>query len=328
MKCSELKQLSFEEKQELAKILVSLYLSDGRVAVAQHLKIPYGSVTRAFYNLGVFSKDLRVYKWKLYREQPVYYNPFLVDSYEKWYLIGFILGDGSIGQRHLGRYSLVLSSSIREYAIRLLSLFHLDETRLPKPVRGNYSICFYDNSLVQPLLDLGFVEDKSHVGMRCPIPPEEFVLAFLAGLFDSDGSCGYSKRNPLHLTWYGHPSYLETVYGMVQHYMPSAVYKFHNNGNGSNLYAVYVTSTVETIPFVHKMYENVSEFCNPVKYNWCINHEHHGRMSLQASDSLNKELFARLPFCSRTELVEWCFMKGISESSARKRIQRAGLSIY
>lgn len=116
------------------------------------------------------------------------------------YIIGFILGDGSIGINDSGNY--FCSVSIHEQDIEVLE-FIINEIS-PRPV-GRHTQTqksglvtpyvrakFTSNRLCQPLVDLGIIPKKTGKEIF-PNIDAKYIPDFLRGLFDADGSLAMKR---------------------------------------------------------------------------------------------------------------------------------------
>lgn len=216
MNLMDIRSLSNDERKEMYDRVTSVYLKDGRVGVASVLGCEYNSAGHLMRELGLNARELRNRKYAQDAMKPKCPNPFLKDSHEKFYTLGFILGDGSVRQRREGgsSYSLVLSSSDKEYLENFTRVFEGSETKYWG--RGNYVIVITDYPICRWLLSYGFTQAKSFVGMHLPEVPDEYMYSFLLGLMDSDGSVLLRNKTSLVFEWVGHPSYMSELFTRVK----------------------------------------------------------------------------------------------------------------
>lgn len=216
MNITDVRSLSSDERRELSDRVKTRYLEEGRAGVVSVLGCEYNSAGHLMRELGLNARELRNKKYEQDAKKPKYPNPFLKDSHEKYYTLGFILGDGSVRQRREGRtsYSLVLSSSDKEYLENFIKVFKGSEIKYWG--RGNYAIVITDYPICRWLLSYGFTQAKSFVGMHLPEVPDEYIYSFLLGLLDSDGSVLLRNKTSLVFEWVGHPSYMSELFTKVK----------------------------------------------------------------------------------------------------------------
>ena len=216
MNLTDIRSLSSDERKELSSKVVSVYLKEGRAGVASVLGCEYNSAGHLMRELRLNARELRNKRCEQDAMKPKYPNPFLKGSHEKFYTLGFILGDGSVRQRREGgtSYSLVLSSSDREYLENFTRVFEGSEIKYWG--RGNYVIVVNDYPICRWLLSYGFTQAKSFVGMHLPEVPDEYLFSFLLGLLDSDGSVLLRNKTSLVFEWVGHPSYMSELFTRVK----------------------------------------------------------------------------------------------------------------
>lgn len=201
-------------------IICQLRLEGGRKAVADFLNVPLGSVGHILDYFGLVehigSGRLSAYSVERRIESRRCTNPFLADSFTKWYLLGYITGDGCITYKHgvLGRPHLNISSSDREHLELLASKFG-DSVKLSMPIKGCYGFNIYDLDIVEYIIAWGIVPRKSAVGCVIDVP-KDWLMPYMLGLLDSDGSIRkYGTASSLSLSWVGHPSYIEKLHSNI-----------------------------------------------------------------------------------------------------------------
>lgn len=216
MNLVELRNLSEEDKSNLKGQIVEVYLNEGRVGVASLMNCNYNSVGHFMKELGLNQRELRNVRYRQEAMKPKLPNPFLKDTYEKYYTLGFILGDGSVRQRRESgcSYNLTLSSSDEEYLENFTKVFV--GAKVQYWGRGNYAISISDYPICRWLLSYGFSQAKSFVGMHLPEIPDEYFGVFLLGLLDSDGSVLLRNKTSLVFEWVGHPSYMSELFTRIK----------------------------------------------------------------------------------------------------------------
>lgn len=216
MNLTDLRQLSVSEREELKGRVESTYLKEGREGVATLLGCLYNSAGHLMKELGISQRELRNQRRVQEAMKPKYPNPFLVDSFEKYYTLGFILGDGSVRRYKeiSASYGLVLSSSDREYLENFTKVFQGSIVKYWG--RGNYAISVTDYPICRWLIAYGYTQAKSYVGMHLPEIPDEYLYVFMLGLLDSDGCVRFNNKTSLTFEWVGHPSYMSELFTRVK----------------------------------------------------------------------------------------------------------------
>lgn len=190
-----------------------LYVSKGRKEVAEFLGMSYNSVGHALKELGLYNDKIKERIRIRNIDKCKSKNPFLVEDEACSYLLGFILGDGSLHPRKEGNYSVNLYNNDRELMEKLIKLFY-DERELS--VRhydtspDGYSFDTADKGVYLKLIEYGLVPNKSRLGCKLPRVREEMMHHFIRGLFDADGSITSNHRG-LKFYIYGHKSYMNEL---------------------------------------------------------------------------------------------------------------------
>lgn len=257
------------------ELLWQFYLDNGRDGIAAFFGIGLNTALTYLRCLGFYERsDERL---QYLRDKSSGYNPFLEDSHLKYYLLGFILGDGCLecktsyvlngkrGSRSVRVSSaddvfhcslaLVLSSSDEAYLRKFESVF--SNTYFSGPVKSNFCLSVKDRGICEWVLRWGIVPGKSHVGVSLPAIPDEFKHSFLLGLLDSDGWVSYGNNGRgLILGWCGHGSYMPSILGSLKDLAPHAQLKVRSDG----LNLIYVRYQAEVVRLARAMYAN-APFC-------------------------------------------------------------------
>lgn len=109
-----------------------------------------------------------------------------IDSDEKAYILGYIIGDGSVYYTDRTYYLSIASKDIDvlEY---IKSCLESDATITPREGTNVSYIRFCSKELVSDLISLGLHRNKAKT-IRFPKIHKKYHSAFICGLFDSDGS--------------------------------------------------------------------------------------------------------------------------------------------
>lgn len=246
--------------EEIKDELWQLYLTGGRQAVAARLGIRYNSTGHVLKRLGFYKKlELRN---EAVRKRVKNRNPFIYENSIKYYLLGFILGDGSLVTRNNGtNLSLRIEVKDRQIMEDISKQFELP---IKETTCGCWRMDSYDYSTVKTLLDIGMHPNKSKEGNPPIKVPEEFKEAFICGLLDSDGSILYKNHGrQLSLALYGHESYMPWVQTLI----PSSLIRKRKDG----LVEVSLNRQSDVIPYLKMMYEKSPLHLNR-KYERFIKH--------------------------------------------------------
>ena len=254
--------MSDSERCALRDSVVETYMNGGRSEVASLLGVRYNSAGHFMQSLGISQKELRLAKIDKDVKIPKFKNPFEIESHTKYYLLGVVLGDGSVRKRHESSNSmnLCISSSDYDYLKRISVEF--GSPKIDYAGRGNFCMSLTDYPICKSLLDLGIVPAKSKVGMSLPKVDKKYFFSFLLGLLDSDGCVLLKNKSSLYFQWYGHPSYMEELYGILSDLEFSPKMSVRD----SKLAILSVFTYSKSCRLADLMYENV-EFCLGRKLN-------------------------------------------------------------
>lgn len=190
--------------------VTEVYVNRGRRAVAEYLNMSYNSVGHALQQLGLYNDDVKQEIIKRNREKEKSKNPFLVEDEMCAYLLGFILGDGSLRVKGES-VNLDIYSNDRFLMEKLIKAFYDDKElsiRRYKTTQDGYYFDVYDRGVYKKLLEYGLKPRKSKDGCKLPKVSEGNKHHFIRGLFDADGSVTNNHKKGLRVYIYGHPSYM------------------------------------------------------------------------------------------------------------------------
>jgi len=122
-----------------------------------------------------------------------YFN--IIDNSEKAYILGFIYADGCVYGNYL---TIGLSNKdieILEHIKKCLEYGGKIYNRCDKKTNKSYSILsICSKNIVNSLIDLGVVRNKTYISKELPMYDKKFEWAFLRGFFDGDGSIYINMR--------------------------------------------------------------------------------------------------------------------------------------
>lgn len=153
-----------------------------------------------------------------------------IDNEEKAYFLGLVYTDGSVriikNSKQL-RISLQLQDE--EIIKKFLKCLNSDVKLLYDKRIGKEAVGFeiVNEKLVNDLIKLGVVPNKTYKSKHLPIVPEDFLIPFLRGLFDGDGILSYKEN--YNEASVGFVSYSYSVVYEFQQYIDKLINKKNSN---------------------------------------------------------------------------------------------------
>lgn len=147
----------------------------------------------------------------------------LIDSAEKAYWLGFIAADGCVfigGRQHTLSISLQLRD--RHWLERFRDIIAPGMMVRQHDGPRSCSLCIGSQELVHDLVALGITPRKSNT-LEWPKTPEPFVMPFLCGYFDGDGSLSLRKGRTT-------PQYIWQLLGTYPFLIKTREYIYHHTG--------------------------------------------------------------------------------------------------
>jgi len=126
-----------------------------------------------------------------YRKYKFDFNIFNnIDTEEKSYWMGFLLGDGSVSR---GSLNLKLKNIDLGHLIKYKIFTKADNPILPTP-KGQSIISIYNTNFISTIAQYGLVPNKTYEDIRTPNQiPNHFLHHFYRGILDADGCVKESK---------------------------------------------------------------------------------------------------------------------------------------
>jgi len=186
---------------EKETILEQFKLNISKTQIAKNLEVSSPTLRKFIKKYGI--EDEFTYKPELHAKRSLACNlQFfdLIDTEEKAYILGFLLGDGWITSngRTLG---FAVTETDKELLYRIKDAMgseHKIRTRnFSKAYENSKPIASLEISstaLVRSLVKLGITSNKSFDAVLPKLQTKELTLHLLRGLFDADGS--FSQNNP------------------------------------------------------------------------------------------------------------------------------------
>lgn len=226
--------------------LRDIYFNKGTIGVAEYLAVSKYTARYHLHKLGLGTRKSLIEKKNIESLVPKSRNPFLTPSCEGNYLLGYILGDGSIADLDRRNPRLVIVSKDKEILEKFQGIFNYGHIgTLNKGKYESYRLILADKPLIQSLLDRGLVPNKSEVG--CTVKYDtEYKYDFLRGLIDSDG-CVSKKNDWVAVSIYGHRLTIDQV---VRGFPEINFYRYQRN---SKLHSLWLRKKDD----VKKLYDSL-----------------------------------------------------------------------
>lgn len=160
-----------------------------------------------------------------------------IDNAEKAYWLGFLFTDGAVDNYKSKR----IRFQLQEADLEILEKYKEDLSINSKIIynKRKNSVCcsveFTDSQIFNDLNRFGIVPNKTYKTTHIPyeLIPEEFLPAFILGLFDGDGGLSYSKDFFSDVT-INFTSYYETIVEDFQYLIDN--YILHKNNHNKNFF--------------------------------------------------------------------------------------------
>ena len=128
----------------------------------------------------------------------------VIDEPNKAYILGLLLTDGCVdNSRGNGRIRLALQKQDVEILEKIKKILGV-ETKLYEDKRGNgmYSLEFSSKKIFEDLQKYSIIPNKTYNTTNLPTNiPNEFIIDFLRGMFDGDGTLTYSDDKSRDVTF-------------------------------------------------------------------------------------------------------------------------------
>lgn len=192
----------------------------------------------------------------------------VVDAPEKAYWLGFLFTDGSVDHyRATGRIRLQL----QEQDIEILEKFKEDlglDSKIVYDTRVNSTCCsveFVDEQMFNDLGKYGIIPQKTYKQEHIlyDLIPDEYIYAFILGLFDGDGCLTYSENCSSDVT-FGFTSYHEAAVRDFQFLIDTYVLNKQKSNQPIFTSAWHVNwrGRLQVLKILDKLYENCPRHLN------------------------------------------------------------------
>lgn len=208
-------------------------------SIAEELGIAYGSVQKWISEAG-FSKH-KGPKSKIGKED--FFD--VIDTEEKAYYLGWLMADGNVSIYN-GQYSIKIHIAIKDKEIIDNFLEAIESTNKPKDKGNSYYVSLTSRHMVESLMRLGVVPQKTgHEYM--PDIPAEMIPHFIRGFFDGDGITDIQNRRSGFVSTYQMCEQIQKELGTTQTIRENGkVYYFLGGIQFSKLLFNYLYSNATT----------------------------------------------------------------------------------
>lgn len=148
-----------------------------------------------------------------------YYDNFkTIDTEEKAYWLGFILGDGSVTKNSL---NVELSNIDINHLQKLRLFFGQEKLNIMATSKNCSRFTFCNKYLASDLIKLGVLPNKTYLNTLTPNIPKELLKHFYRGILDADGwiTSHKNKTNTKQQHEFGFSSYNYNFLLQIQSYI-------------------------------------------------------------------------------------------------------------
>lgn len=144
-----------------------------------------------------------------------------LDTPEKAYWFGFIVGDGCIWiNKNIWAYRFVLTLKDKEHVEKLIEFLGYSKSRISLDSKGLYQFSIGCKPLVMDLLNLGVTPKKS-LTVDASVIPINYQWDFMRGLFDADGCIHIDYLNSTramdpYIAFFGNYPLLHGIYMSIE----------------------------------------------------------------------------------------------------------------
>ncbi len=237
------------DKEEIIKMIVKLH-NEGysQVDISKALGINRGTIRRwndelHFINFRSPGEAGKL-KNKIYNYDENFFKSIL--THNKAYIVGFILGDGTIADRQKSK-RLILSLAEQDRQLLYKIAEEMDMRDAVKFRRKNadneqnkYSLVINSTKMCNDLIKLGVTPNKTGAEPWVDFNDLELQWAFLRGFFDADGHIRVFKRNgyqKARMGFTGNPNMLASILSFLKsHDLANNVNSITHKQGCSDLY--------------------------------------------------------------------------------------------
>ena len=183
-----------------------------------------------------------------------------IDTEEKAYWLGFLMADGCVTKKSelQGRLSLALSLKDINHLIKFKKFMKSPSTIREYLVDGKYPTCsilINNINLVNDLIELGVVPNKTEIAKFPKFLPDFLVNHFIRGLMDGDGSIPLGNNKPSGVSILGTKDICKNICKKLK-----IEEKYLYKKDSKNLYEIRCNKDEEAIRILREIYKNSSVF--------------------------------------------------------------------
>ena len=162
-----------------------------------------------------------------------YFNK--IDTPEKAYWIGFLTADGYITTKH--RWGVEIQIEDIKHLEKLNKALdsnitiRIREKESFGKINKSCSLVFKNKDMYDDLVNLGFTHDKSHEAKLSNLIPKEFIMDFIKGIIDGDGSYINTDEAKFVVLYSGSLIILEDIQNILKEYNITS--RIYNSNSGT-----------------------------------------------------------------------------------------------
>lgn len=182
-----------EQQQEI----IRLYTKEGltMAEIAKRYATKHTQISSILHAHKIPIKKVR-HKNRLLKED--YFSE--IDTEQKAYFLGLMLTDGAVVKDNKGERQDTISLELVETDVEIINKFKeeinsnssLYFNKRKNREKGTYTLSFRSNQMSNDLSKYGIVQNKTYITEHLPQIPEEFMVPFIRGIIDGDGSLYFS----------------------------------------------------------------------------------------------------------------------------------------
>lgn len=190
-----------------------------------------------------------------------------IDTEEKAYWLGFLYADGYICNRNDGgkHIELALAEYDFEHLLKFKEFMNATNDIQYKESANAYRICIYSKELVNDLINLGCIPNKSLI-LKFPTKeqvPENLIHHFMRGYFDGDG-CLSTTHNQKSFSVIGTFEFLNKY----EEYLLQGINKnkpnkrLHDPRHNENTYSIKYVGNIQCKKIFDFLYKDATVYLN------------------------------------------------------------------